>query len=1094
MTWLPEATITVELDKLGEHLQPVVQARVQTLRRIIGSEPSTTVGRALAEVFPDAANDEARRRALLRLVDTINEVAHYAGLAVRLMIDGAKREGDRRRVGFVRPAKPQPGGRADLAESVDLPQLGARQAEFPSLKPKVRLALFSAEADLKDAGQLWRPLREALGASREFEFVIREPHSDVRAGDDRVDVFREALQWADYLVLGLSTSLLGEEGWQQSQPDLVQQFVDAGRCLPVALRRLPEHCDLRSFNGRRVFGRDGVRSRVFFEVPAKSRDTFAVALANELHDLIARAVEPSDSPADADRQERARSRTLDWYRVLDRPSLTSAATKGFEAGRTTADIPDVERFLLDWALDPGSTSLLALLGDSGIGKTISAQRLVSGLWEHPGAPTAHYFDLRDLSGIAGWVGIPPVQEVLAACVAGGWTEGGRPLDLDAARIRVAELLADSKIWPTVLVVDGLDEVLVHLSTSDGQKFTNQLLRLRPAGMDPIVGTATKLVLTCRTHYFTDVQSQIAHFRDQGRGQIRKDDYTALALLPITRAQVAHYLAEAMGWDEPRVEAFLGSVHDLWDLGSRPFLLSQLADVIPELHDRQARGDAIVAATVYQAMVQQWLARDSGKHVIQTQHKPDMMAYVAYRLWTTGGRSADVRALGDWLFDFVAAERLERHYAGTPADVLANDLHTATFLVRYDEGRLGLFRFAHSSMAEYFLATWMVRCVERDDRDGWVMSIPSRETLQFFTELLAGHPERVRLLDVLAGWRAPYCRQASEVLLACGIHAWSAGSVEIPLTHIDLHGADLRDLRVSGSAQRPVNLAGADLRGANLDRSQFDHVLLRGANLTGALLNRVIWNEIVTTGSHTMDVETAGALLRRCGPGLNRVSSSARIVEVGQRHERPSDLSLMPLFGHTGGVRAVVVSADGARIVAGGGDGTVRIWDAVTGECQATLVGHTGGVSAVAVSADGARIVSGDGNVFGGGGTVRIWDAVTGECQATLTGHTDWVRGVAISGGGSRIVSGGDDGAVRIWDAVTGECQATFVAVGESWAAWTTGDSAELLGATGDAWRWLRVRVVDDRGRLLSQDPYEWYFPTEGTLSSVRRPVEIGSEP
>ena len=82
-------------------------------------------------------------------------------------------------------------------------------------------------------------------------------------------------------------------------------------------------------------------------------------------------------------------------------------------------------------------------------------------------------------------------------------------------------------------------------------------------------------------------------------------------------------------------------------------------------------------------------------------------------------------------------------------------------------------------------------------------------------------------------------------------------------------------------------------------------------------------------------------------------------------------------------------------------------------------GHDRAVYAVAIGRAGDRdvIVSGSAD-----GTVRVWDAVTGDpVGAPLAGHDNSVNAVAIGRAGDRdvIVSGSDDGTVRVWDAVTG---------------------------------------------------------------------------
>jgi len=123
-----------------------------------------------------------------------------------------------------------------------------------------------------------------------------------------------------------------------------------------------------------------------------------------------------------------------------------------------------------------------------------------------------------------------------------------------------------------------------------------------------------------------------------------------------------------------------------------------------------------------------------------------------------------------------------------------------------------------------------------------------------------------------------------------------------------------------------------------------------------------------------------------------------------------------LQGHEDSALSVAWRGDGKRLVSGGGDGTVRIWDAETGQAVGQPMQHGGSVRSVAWRGDGKRLVSG-----GNDGTMRIWDAETGQAVGQpMQGHDAGVNSVAWRGDGKRIVSGGNDGTMRIWDAETGQ--------------------------------------------------------------------------
>ncbi len=134
----------------------------------------------------------------------------------------------------------------------------------------------------------------------------------------------------------------------------------------------------------------------------------------------------------------------------------------------------------------------------------------------------------------------------------------------------------------------------------------------------------------------------------------------------------------------------------------------------------------------------------------------------------------------------------------------------------------------------------------------------------------------------------------------------------------------------------------------------------------------------------------------------------------------ADTSIQTLVGHSHGVSSVVTSPDGKRIISGGRDQTVKIWDAESGQELRTLKGHENWVVSVAISPDGQRIISGSWDE-----TVKIWDAESGEELRTLRGHEGQVNSVAISPDGQRVISGGDDMTIRIWDAESGEVVRTL---------------------------------------------------------------------
>ncbi|HMW18559.1 MAG TPA: NACHT domain-containing protein, partial [Accumulibacter sp.] len=390
---------------------------------------------------------------------------------------------------------------------------------------------------------------------------------------------------------------------------------------------------------------------------------------------------------------------------------------------------EVLPYLRAWVEQPDAPPLFALLGEYGMGKTITCQQLVRQLEasrrDDPTRPIPLYFDLRHVTGLDKRV--PDLRETLEECMRRGWRDDGGQPDFSL------KSLHDWIAHGAVLVIDGLDEVLVKLRAADGQVFTNNLLKLladaqarRPGG-PPL-----KLLISCRTQYFRSLREQQNHFTGQERGEYRAERYRALVLLPLTEEQVLRYLASALPeMDLARLLDTVRSVHNLEELTQRPYTLRLVGEFLPDIERERAAGRPVHGVTLYRRLAQRWLERDAGKHHIQPEHKMQLAAHLAAHLWLSGRRTLPASELEDWFHAWLADQpRLRARYQHLHREQLEEDLRTATFLARIDEPAGSGFRFAHSSLQEFFLADRLCAALHGKDPAVWAMPLPSRETLDF----------------------------------------------------------------------------------------------------------------------------------------------------------------------------------------------------------------------------------------------------------------------------------------------------------------------------------------------------------------------------
>jgi tRNA A-37 threonylcarbamoyl transferase component Bud32 len=159
--------------------------------------------------------------------------------------------------------------------------------------------------------------------------------------------------------------------------------------------------------------------------------------------------------------------------------------------------------------------------------------------------------------------------------------------------------------------------------------------------------------------------------------------------------------------------------------------------------------------------------------------------------------------------------------------------------------------------------------------------------------------------------------------------------------------------------------------------------------------------------------------------------------------------------HDGQVACVACSPDGRRVLSGGWDRSVRLWDPEDGQLLLRLTGHNDIVWTLAFSPDGRRGISGSQDR-----TLRLWDLKTGQELHRLDGHGGVISSVAFLPDGRHVISGAWDSTARLWDLETAKEVGRFNTGAPVLSLALTRDGRHVLFGSNDG----KLRYWDVRTR------------------------------
>ena len=1023
------------LEKLEPLLSKVDQSRTRKLMALFERSENGEVNlRKILETLYPGKDETSALNAFRQYRYNLSEAAKEHDIAFSLQTDKRKRVPPSERIcyaegnpfAFERELAFSTTAQVRIDESV--PPKG-KEITDENLKT---FFISYAHDDREAVLDLLQRLEKHLKASKHYRYKLWYD-GEIEVGEEWSEAIEKAMQESHFGLFCVTPSFLNSGFIKETE---LPHFLEMDKpVIPVAV-------DFIDFERHNLLG---LETKQFFKpkeayalLSKKKKERYAYDLFVAIENRMKKLEENQKTMTN----EQLRKSLIQSLQERDKETQKTIEPKGVESTLKSSGWEDSVSTridllprLLHWYEEETSIPYCALLGDYGMGKTVTAKLLALEIAKKPTFLPPIYVDLRALAPLTE---VPSLETIFNKLL----SYSPQYRDMDAKRL--IRLVRDEG---ALIIWDGLDEVGTYLSEAQNVAFIRTLFSV--LGEEEIEKAKGKMLLTCRTHFFRNIVQQRSMLIQNNRTSIRADHFRVFEMVPWRDEEIRAYLRKHLpeNFEIERAVALLRNIHNLGELAQRPFNLRILSEIIPKLERKRASQERLYAVDLYEQLVEEWLNRDSGKHRIDPLHKKELMYHLAHTLWREQSRSWHIDDMERW-FEAYIKKREWQSEEKIALEYLKEDLRTATFIVREGEER---FRFAHTSLQEYFLAKAIYTDLEAGEKEVLHLPAPSIETFDFFAELLDKRERRATLEETLEAIFSNYNGLRSD-------NAWSLllrlNDTYIQKGLLKTNDIDLGAINLSDQTIRPkcsrLSLSGLRLRGAKLRRSRWYGIDMPKAHFEDVAMQQCfIYDSTLNAAQFTNCALQSGALIRcklfNCdlsasdcrnlriieaqalgSAKLPQNQADSRIAPVTEAMKTQNNLifwqdNLVPsLIGHEGSVNALAYSPDGRHIVSGGDDDTLRIWDATSGEALMRLEGHESLVNALAYSPDGRHIVSGSLD-----STLRIWDATSGEALMTLRGHESSVNALAYSPDGRHIVSGSRDHTLRIWDATSGKLRYSY---------------------------------------------------------------------